>query len=137
MGLLLAVLVTGTNVDDARAVLELFARLQTQPMSKVKRMFADSKYYNYALYEWVEEHADYVVVVIRRREGETGWVQLPIRWGVERTFVWLGTCRRLTVDREKTTCSCEAFIKISMIQMMLNRLQTKAGEAEFHYRMAA
>ncbi len=137
MGLLLAVLVTGANVDDARAALQLFARLKGQPMSKVKRMFADTKYHNYALYEWACEHADYDVVVIRRREGETGWVQLPIRWTVERTFAWLGTCRRLTVDREKTTCSSEAFIKISMIQMMLNRLQPKAGEAEFHYRMAA
>ena len=137
MGLLLAVLVTAADVDDARAAPDLFARLEGQPMSKVTRMFADTKYHNYALYEWVDEHADYEVVVIRRPDGTTGWVQLPIRWTVERTFAWLGTCRRLTVDREKSTRSSEAFLKISMIQLMLNRLQPKAGEAEFQYHTAA
>lgn len=137
MGLLLAVLVTAADVDDARAAPELFGRLEGQPMSKVTRMFADSKYHNYALYEWVEENADYEVVVIRRPDGKKGWVKLPIRWTVERTFAWLGNCRRLTVDREKSTLSSEAFIKISMIQMMLNRLQPKADEPEFHYHMAA
>jgi len=137
MGLLMAVLVTAADVDDAKATPELFARLEGQPMSKVTRMFADSKYHNYALYEWVDEHADYEVVVIRRPDGTKGWVQLPIRWTVERTFAWLGNCRRLTVDREKSTLSSEAFIKISMIQLMLDRLQPKAGEAEFHYHTAA
>src|ERR1051325_3873303 len=44
MGLLLAVLVTAASVDDAKAAAELFARLEDQPMSKVRRVFADSKY---------------------------------------------------------------------------------------------
>src|SRR5438094_5302538 len=57
MGLLLAVLVTAADVDDAKAAAELFARLDGQPMGKVRRMFADSKYHNYALYRWVEEQA--------------------------------------------------------------------------------
>ena len=56
MGLLLAVLVTAADVDDAKAAAELFGRLEGQPMSRVDRMFADSKYHNYALYRWVEEH---------------------------------------------------------------------------------
>ena len=54
MGLLLAVLVTAASVDDATAAKELFGRLEGQPMSKVRRMFADSKYHNYSLYEWVD-----------------------------------------------------------------------------------
>ena len=57
MGLLLAVLVTAACVDDAAAAPELFARLEGQPMGKVRRMFADSKYHNFTLYEWVEENA--------------------------------------------------------------------------------
>src|SRR3979490_140502 len=44
MGLLLAVLVTAASVDDAKAAAEVFARLEGQPMSRVGRMFADSKY---------------------------------------------------------------------------------------------
>ena len=36
---------------------EVFARLEGQPMSRVERMFADSKYHNYALYERVADDA--------------------------------------------------------------------------------
>ena len=51
LGLLLAVLVTAADVDDARAATELFTRLDGQPMGKVVRMYADSKYHNFKLYE--------------------------------------------------------------------------------------
>jgi putative transposase len=137
MGLLLAVLVTAADVDDAKAAAELFARLEGQPMGKVRRMFADNKYHNYALYEWVEAHARWELVIVRRPEGEEGWVKLPIRWTVERTFAWLGRCRRLSLDREKSVTSSEAFVKLAMIQLMLNRLQPKATDPEFRYRPAA
>ena len=70
MGLLLAVLVTAADVDDARAAPELFARLEGQPMSKVGRMFADSKYHNYALYEWVEDNARWELVDRAPARGE-------------------------------------------------------------------
>src|SRR5208337_5535513 len=52
MGLLLAVLVTAADVDDAKAAPALFARLDGQPMGKVVRMYADSKYHIFNLYEW-------------------------------------------------------------------------------------
>src|SRR5215210_7274815 len=51
MGLLLAVLVTAASVDDGAAAAELLARLEGQPVSKVRRVFADNKYHNRALYE--------------------------------------------------------------------------------------
>src|ERR1700675_412095 len=43
MGLLLGVLITAANVDDAKAAAELFERLEGQPMGRVARMFADTK----------------------------------------------------------------------------------------------
>ena len=137
MGLLLAVLVTAASVDDAAAAQELFPRLEGQPMGKVTRVFADSKYHNYALYEWVEDNAQWDLVIVRRPDGAKGWVKLPLRWTVERTFAWLGRCRRLSKDREKTTPSSEAFIKLAMIQLMLHRLQPNGNEAEFQYHNAA
>src|SRR3954454_18353178 len=136
LGLLLAVLVTAADVDDGVAAAELFARLDGQPVSKVRRMFADNKYHNYALYEWVEENAGWELVIVRRPEGKEGWVKLPIRWTVERTFAWLVQCRRLSVDREKSVLSSESFVKLAMIHLMLNRLAPKGTEAEFHYRTA-
>src|SRR6201996_2412499 len=86
LGLLLAVLVTAASVDDAKAAPELFARLEGQPMSKVKRMFADNKYHNFALYEWAEANAAWNLEIVKRPKDAEGWVKLPIRWTVERTF---------------------------------------------------
>ncbi len=137
MGLLLAVLVTAADVDDAKAAAELFERLEGQPMGKVGRMFADSKYHNFALYEWVETNARWEMVIVRRPDGTKGWVKLPIRWTVERTFAWLGKCRRLSKDREKSVLSSEGFVKLAMIHLMLNRLQPKDTDDEFHYHEAA
>jgi transposase len=137
MGLLLAVLVTAASVDDGVAATELLARLDGQPISQVRRVFGDSKYHNYALYEWVEENADYRMTIISRPEGEKGWVKLPIRWTVERSFAWLGRCRRLTKDREKSVRSSEAMIRLAMIQLMLNRLEPSGIDGEFCYREAA
>jgi putative transposase len=137
MGLLLAVLVTAADVDDAAAAKELFGRLGGQPVSRVRTMYADSKYHNFALYEWVEENAAYDLSIVRRPEGKKGWVLLPIRWTVERTFAWLGKCRRLSKDREKSVLSSEAFVKLAMVHLMLNRLEPKGVDAEFNYQTAA
>ena len=137
MGLLLAILVTAADVDDAKAAQDLFPRLEGQPTSKIRRMFADNKYHNFNLYEWVADNADWNLSIVRRPEGQKGWVTLPIRWTVERTFAWLGKCRRLSKDRERTVKSSEAFVRLSMIHLMLNRLKPKANEAAFHYQTAA
>src|SRR5829696_98006 len=68
MGLLLAVLVTAADVDDARAAAEVFGRLEGQPVSKVRRMYADSKYHNHDLYDWVQGNAAWKFHVVRRPE---------------------------------------------------------------------
>ena len=137
MGLLLGVLVTAADVDDAHAAPELFRRLDGQPMSRVGRMFADNKYHNFKLYEWVDGHAPWELQIVRRPPDAEGWVLLPIRWMVERTFAWLTRCRRLTVDREKSVRSSEAFVRLAMIRLMLNRLKPTGADADFHYRSAA
>ena len=72
MGLLLAVLVTAASVDDATAAPELFARLDGQPMSKVGTMYADSKYHNFKLYQWVDANVDWELSIVRRPEGGIG-----------------------------------------------------------------
>src|SRR5438067_4541665 len=64
MGLLLAVLVTAADVDDARAAAEVFGRPEGQPWSRVGRMFADSKYHNYDLYKWVADEARWELVIV-------------------------------------------------------------------------
>jgi putative transposase len=137
LGLIMAILVTAANIDDAQAASKLFERLEGQPVSQVKRMYADQKYHNYALYQWVEANARWELTIVRRPKNATAWVTLPIRWTVERTFAWLDKCRRLSLDREKSTISSEAFIRLSMIHLMVNRLEPKHADAEFSYRKGA
>ena len=82
-------------------------------------------HHNFILYEWVETNAAWELNIVQRPKDAVGWVLLPIRWTVERTFAWLGRCRRLSKDREKSVRSSEAFVKLAMIHLMLNRLAQK------------
>jgi putative transposase len=137
MGLLLAVVVTAANVDDAVAAPTALAQLADQPLGKMRRLFADSKYHNHALYGWVADNGRYELDIVRRPKDAKGWMLLPIRWMVERTFAWFLKCRRLSVDRETSTRSAEAMIRLAMIHLMLNRLSPTEGQQEFHYREVA
>jgi putative transposase len=137
LGLLLAVLVTGADVDDGAAAPEVLQQLADQPLPHLERVYADSKYHNHALYGWVADNGFYDLDIVRRPKDAEGWVRLPIRWMVERTFAWLLKCRRLSVDREKSTLSAKAMIRLAMIHLMLNRLSPKEDQQEFRYREAA
>jgi putative transposase len=137
LGLLLAVVVTGADVDDAAAAPEALQQLADQPLGHVRRVFADTKYHNHALYGWVADNGWYDLQIVRRPKDAKGWVVLPIRWTVERTFAWLNKCRRLSVDREKSTRSAKAMIHLAMIHLMLNRLYPKENQQEYRYRKVA
>ena len=137
LGLLLAVVVTAASVDDAAAAPDALKQLAGPGLGKVRIVYTDSKYHNHALYGWVAENGWYELQVVRRPKGARGWVKLPIRWTVERTFAWLNKCRRLSVDREKSTRSAEAMIRLAMIHLMLNRLCPKEDQHEFQYHKAS
>lgn len=136
MGLLLAVVVTAANVDDAAAAPLVLAQVSESAFPRLRLLWVDQKYHNHALYGWVAEHGHYDLQVVRRPEGTQGFVLMPKRWVAERTFAWLKRYRRLSVDRERSPLSCEAMIRLAMIHLMLNRLCPKEQDQVFHYRMA-
>lgn len=136
LGLLLTVAVTAASTDDAAAAPAALGELTRDEFPRLRLLWVDQKYHNHALYGWVAEHGHYELEVVRRPEGAKGFVLLPKRWVVERTFAWLKRCRRLSVDREKTTRSAEAMIRLAMIHLMLNRLCPTNNEPEFQYREA-
>jgi transposase len=74
---------------------------------------------------------------IVRREPGSGWVLLPKRWVVERTFAWLVRCRRLAREYERETESSEAMVYVSMIAVMLRRLEPQPVRHPLRYRLAA
>lgn len=62
------------------------------------------------------------VEVVKRSDTAKGFVALPRRWVVERTFGWLMQCRRLVRDYERTVQSATGWIHAAMIRIMLLRL---------------
>ena len=137
LGLLLAVLVTSAAVDDGAAAEEVLAQVESDSFPRLRTIYGDNKYHNYALYEWVDQHADYRLHIVRRPEDARGFTRLPQRWVAERTFAWLGRSRRLSKDYEKLTTTSEAMLKISMIHLMVNRLAEDTLTQEFAYRRRA
>jgi len=63
-----------------------------------------------------------ILEIVKRSDDQTGFVVLPKRWIVERTFGWLGRYRRLSKDYEELPASSETMIYIAMIHLMLRRL---------------
>ena len=62
------------------------------------------------------------LIIVRRIAGTTGFVLLPRRWVVGRTFGWLGRWRRLSKDYEELPEVSEAMVTVAMIRLMLHRL---------------
>ncbi len=60
--------------------------------------------------------------IIKRSDKAKGFEILPRRWVVERTFAWLGRCRRLAKDWENLADAALAFIRLASIRLMLRRL---------------
>ena len=124
LGLLLAVVVTAANVDDARGAEQVLGKLEPESFPRLERFWGDNKYHNHRLYGWMGEHSagKWALEVKKRPEGSKGFVVIKKRWVVERTYAWLGRYRRHSKDYEKRTDSSEGMIQLSMINLMLNRL---------------
>jgi len=58
---------------------------------------------------------------VRKIADQIGFVVLPRRWVVERTFAWLGRCRRLAKDFEATIESARAFLYAAAVMLMVRR----------------
>jgi len=137
MGLLLAVLVTAADVPDAEAACELLHSRLWQELPRLDRVYADNGYRAEYLQEEVFDVAPFRLVVVSRPEGAEGFVVLPQRWVVERTFAWLLRSRRLRADYERLTESSEAMLQVSMIHLMLRRLAPIQRKHSQRFRYAA
>lgn len=137
LGLLLTVVVTAASVDDGAAAPSVLRTLTPEHRSRLKTVWADQKYRNHALDRWmVRTKAKYAVEVVQRPPGSVGFVQLPKRWVVERTFAWLGRYRRNSRDYEWYEESSESMIKACSIHRMLRVLSpdTSKRAVPFKYR---
>ena len=133
--MLLGTLVTTADVPDARAACELLPSRSWEDLPRLAVVYADSQYRAGYLQEDVFDLAPFRLHVISRPADAEGFVKLPQRWVVERTFAWLGRSRRLFKDWEHRPESSEAMLYVSMIHMMLNRLAPieQKRTQRFHY----
>jgi len=121
LGLIWNVCVHAASVQDwegAKRVLEPVLRR----CRRLKVIFADSAYGKKGLPEWVKQFGRKVLQTVLRPVCGKGFVALPKRWIVERTFGWLSHFRRLSKDYEYQPDTSETMILIAMIDLMSKRL---------------
>jgi transposase len=120
--LILVVVVHCAGMQDRDGAKLVFAHLRGA-FPRLQRIWADGGYAG-QLVDWVLAFAGWVLDIVRRPDGAAGFVVLPKRWIVERTFGWLSKYRRLAKDYEETSRSSEAWIRLAMIHLMARRLAT-------------
>ena len=88
----------------------------------LRHIFADGGYAGAKLRDAMAELGQWSFEIIKRSDTAKGFELLPRRWVVERTFAWLGRCRRLAKDFEATIESAVAWILIAHIRRLTRRL---------------
>ena len=120
-GMLFALVVHAANVQDrdgATAVLKSIRH--TCP--RLRHLFADGAYAGPKLRGALDSIGNWTLEIVKRSDHANGFEVLPKRWVVERTFAWLGRCRRLAKDWDKSIDSSQAWIDIAHIRLTTRRL---------------
>ncbi len=122
LGLLIAVVVTGANVQDYHGAKPVLGSVKDR-CPRLKVVWADGIYEKRWLIDWVRTECGWELTITKRSDKEKGFKVVPKRWVVERTFGWLGRYRRLSKDYEKLPETSEAMIQMAMIHIMVRRLE--------------
>ena len=110
------------DVQDRDAAKPVLRRLKAE-FPRMEVVWADGAFAG-TLQVWVAERrpAGLRLEIVSKFRGQKGFVPLPRRWGVERTFAWLDGYRALSKDYEFLPESSAAVIRVAMIHIMLRRL---------------
>jgi transposase len=99
------------------------------PLKSVRRvfvflecLFADGAYSGTETAAAANRTGKVVLEIVKRSDAAKGFVVVAKRWVVERTFGWLGRCRRLAKDFENLTRTQLAFVQLAMIRLMTRRI---------------
>lgn len=127
-GKLLAAEVHAADLQDRDKAKDIFADT-VDNFPTVSHFFADGGYAGDKVYcDLLNMEPSPTIEIVRRPNNATGFVVIARRWVVERTFAWLGRCRRLAKDWEKTILSSESWLLIASIRRTTRHIarQTKA-----------
>ena len=120
-GLLLAVRVHEANIQDVHGAVALLEHLRIK-FPKLRHVFADRIYRGNQLVMALSHCGPWTIEIVERPQGVKGFQLLPRRWVVERTFAWLGRCRRLAKDFEGSAATEVAWLLVAHLRLLTRRL---------------
>jgi transposase len=88
----------------------------------LRHLFADGGYAGPKLTKRLAKLGTWTVQIVKRSDTAKGFELLPRRWVVERTFAWLGRCRRLAKDFEVTIASATAWLLLAHIRLLTRKI---------------
>jgi transposase len=118
LGNLLALKTTPANEQERAQVAELAKRIQEVTDGKVEIAFVDQGYTGEDAAQQAEQEG-IKLEVVKHTEVKRGFVLLPRRWVVERTYGWLGRFRRLARDYERLTTTLEGWHWLAAVALLL------------------
>jgi putative transposase len=119
--LLIRVACLPADIQDWDAAEDLF--LVCRPICpRLELVWADSAYGRNELDAWTAQACGWRLEVVSKPPEQRGFVVVPRRWAVERTFAWIGRSRRLSKDYEERAETTEAWVYLAMVHLMLRRL---------------
>ncbi|WP_024882130.1 IS5 family transposase [Methylosinus sp. LW3] len=122
IGLLLHALVHPADIQDRDGGV-LVLRTMFGKFPFLQKLFADGGYQGPPFRDAQKKALPFVdTEIVKRSDAAKGFKVLPRRWVVERTFSWLGRCRRLAKDFENLNRKALAFLHLASIRLMLRRL---------------
>ena len=121
LGNLLAVTITPGNEQERDQVGFLAERIKTLTDGRVELAYVDQGYTGERAAQAATEH-EIELEVVKHTEAKKGFVLLPRRWVVERTFGWLGRHRRLARDYERLTKTLAAYHWVAYLGIMIQRI---------------
>ena len=121
LGNLLAVLVTPANEQERAQVAVLATQLQKVTGNRVEVAFVDQGYTGDDAAQQGKDQGIQLEVV-KHTEAKRGFVLLPRRWVVERTFGWLGRFRRLARDYERLAQTLAGWHWLASLMLLLAKI---------------
>jgi len=126
LGLLLVLIVHSAHLQDYEAAKMVLQKAQGK-LTRLQKVVADGIYRNNGLVDWVKGQFNFVLEIVTRDKSQKGFVLLPKRWIVERSFAWLGRNRILSKEYEHLTQTSETDVYVASIRLMLQRLDRRAS----------
>ena len=121
LGLMVGLMVHSADIQDRDGAPDLLKSIRHR-WPWLLHVFADGGYAGDKLKRRLKKIGRWTVEIIKRSDKAEGFQVLPRRWVVERTFAWLGSCRRLAKDVERSIASAEAWIMTAHIRLITRRL---------------